>query len=45
MSSRAETPVWFKEHNITYIKNVIHSPESNGPEGYPNVKGKYYVRL
>jgi transposase InsO family protein len=27
---QAETSAWFKEHNITYIKTLSYSPQSNG---------------
>jgi IS30 family transposase len=27
---QAETAAWFKQHNITYIKTLSYSPESNG---------------
>jgi IS30 family transposase len=27
---QAETSAWFKDHNITYIKTLSYSPESNG---------------
>jgi hypothetical protein len=27
---QAETAVWFKEHNVKYIKTLSYSPESNG---------------
>ena len=28
--NKAETSAWMKEHNITYIKTLSYSPESNG---------------
>jgi IS30 family transposase len=43
---KAETTDWFKEHNITYIKTLSYSPESNGLVENHNKKfEKYYVRL
>jgi hypothetical protein len=41
---KAETTDWFKEHNITYIKTLSYSPESNGLVEGTNKKVRKVLR-
>ncbi len=41
---QAETSAWFKEHNITYIKTLSYSPESNGLVEGSNKKVRKVLR-